>query len=124
MIDSWAWIEYLDGTEKGRKVQEIVENAENEIITYWINISEIISVAKRKDMDYQSISSVLQSITRIFVGDVNFAVFVGKRHAEIKAKMKDFGLIDACVLATAEKKGAKIVTGDPHFKTVKNVIML
>ncbi len=124
VIDSWAWIEYFTGSESGKKAKTIIENPENHIITHWINISEVVSISKRKEKDYKTISETLLSISEIFVGDNDFAVFVGQKHAEIKAKIKDFGLIDACVLATAEKTGAKIITGDPHFKGMKNVVML
>lgn len=124
VIDSWAWIEYFDGSEKGRKVRNIVEDSHNEIITPWINVAEIVSIAKRKGKDYENISDILFSLASVFTGDEEFAVAVGKRHAEIKSKIKDFGLADACVLATAEKINARIVTGDPHFKNMKNVVML
>ena len=36
----------------------------------------------------------------VLVGD---AILTGQKHAEMKSKIKDFGLADACVLAGAEK---------------------
>jgi len=37
---------------------------------------------------------------------------------------KDFGLADAYVLATARRLKSKILTGDPHFKSLKEAIMI
>ena len=52
------------------------------------------------------------------------AILTGQKHAEMKSKIKDFGLADACVLAGAEKINAKILTGDPHFEGIKNAVMI
>jgi predicted nucleic acid-binding protein len=38
--------------------------------------------------------------------------------------MKDFGLADAYVLATARKLKSKILTGDPHFKGMKEAVLI
>jgi predicted nucleic acid-binding protein len=42
----------------------------------------------------------------------------------MRKNSKDFGLADAYVLATARKLKAKILTGDEHFKPVKEAIMI
>ena len=124
VVDTWAWIEYLQGSLSGEKVKGIVENKENAIITPWFNIAEISSIVHRKNLDYKIISESIFSISEVFLGDVGFALAVGRRHSEIRTKIKDFGLGDACILAAAEKLNAKILTGDPHFKGMKNVIMI
>ena len=38
--------------------------------------------------------------------------------------MKDFGLADAYVLATAKMLKAKVLTGDAHFKNMKNLALI
>ena len=38
--------------------------------------------------------------------------------------IKDFGFADAFVLATARKLNSKILTGDMHFKSVKNAVLI
>jgi predicted nucleic acid-binding protein len=37
---------------------------------------------------------------------------------------KDFGLADAYVLATARRLKSKILTGDAHFKSLKEATMI
>ena len=124
VLDTWAWIEYFEGSDKGKRVQQIIDKQGNIIVTNWINLAELISLMKRKKMNYKDAVEIITSNSDIFFGDVEFSVSVGLRHAEIKSGIKDLGLVDACVLATAEKIGANIVTRDPHFKGMKNVVMI
>ena len=124
ILDTWAWVEYFEGSIKGEKVKHIIEDQKNEIIINIVNVSELVSVVDRKNFDSEKLLSIVFSICSVFSGDNAFSIYVGKRHAEIKSKIKDFGLLDAFILCTAEKINAKIVTGDPHFKNMKNVIML
>ena len=60
IIDSYAWIEYLDGTKKGEKVKEVLTE-QNLIHTSAITVAEVVSRAKRKDKDtviaYQTITT-------------------------------------------------------------------
>jgi predicted nucleic acid-binding protein len=44
------------------------------------------------------------------------ATVAGEIDAERKEKIQDWGLADSIVLATARELGAKVVTGDKHFK--------
>ncbi len=124
VIDTWAWIEYLDGTEKGEKAKEIIENSENQIFTNSMVLIEVVSVAKRKNKDYKIISDTILTLSKIFHDDIEFFIDAGLLHAEIKQKIKDFGLVDALVLATARKLDAKILTGDPHFRSFKEAVMI
>ncbi len=123
IIDSYAWIEYLDGSDKGDKVKEVLKE-QNSIHTTAITVAEIVSRAKRKDRDtviaYQTV------ITNSNIINVNpeIAKETGLLHAEIKKEIKDFGLADAFVLQTARKLNAKIITGDPHFKGFKEAILI
>jgi len=44
------------------------------------------------------------------------ATVAGEIDVERKEKVRDWGLADSIVLATARESGAKVVTGDKHFK--------
>jgi len=43
---------------------------------------------------------------------------------EMRKTKKDFGLADAYILATARKLKTKIVSGDPHFRGIKEAILI
>jgi len=122
VVDSWIWVEYFEGDNP--KIKGILENEHNEIYTNVITVSEVVSIAKRKNKDADEIFKALTSLSKIFESNLLFYKQVGILHAEIKKKIKDFGLADAFVLATARMLKAKILTGDPHFKGFKEAILI
>ena len=67
---------------------------------------------------------LLSSNSKIIPIDGSFAHDAGKLHAEIKEKTKNFSYGDAFALLTAKKFNASLVTGDPDFKGMKNIIFL
>ena len=66
----------------------------------------------------------MQQLSTLQIIDGVLAEETGMIHSTIRKRIKDFGLADAFVLTTAKRLGAKIVTGDPHFKNMKNVVFL
>lgn len=124
IIDSWAWIEYLIGSSYGEKVKQIVENNENEIFTCILNIAKIMSMTKRENRDSDSAYNVIISLSQICDISEELSKQAGLLHAEMRKTIKDFGLIDAFVLKTAREIKAKIVTGDEHFRNMKEAILI
>ncbi|MEK6951883.1 MAG: PIN domain-containing protein [Nanoarchaeota archaeon] len=124
VIDTYAWVEYFIGSEKGERVKGYVESSENEIFTSIVTIAEITSITKRENRDAEKIYLKIMDLSNIYNLNKEFSKEVGLLHAEIKKKIKDFGLIDAFILLTARKLNAKIITGDPHFKGFKEVILI
>lgn len=124
VIDSYAWIEYFIESKKGKIVGKIIESAENEIFTSIITIAEVSSVSKRENRDVELAYETIANLSKIFFINPQLAKEAGILHAETRKRVKDFGLADAFVLLTARKLGAKIVTGDPHFKGFKEAILI
>lgn len=56
--------------------------------------------------------------------DEKIAVESAKIDCAMKKKIKGWGLADSVVYATGLAKNAEIVTGDEHFKGLKNVIFI
>ena len=117
LIDSWAWIEYFRGSEKGKKIIPYLES-DTEIVVSALNIAEVYhtTLKKKGKQTAKSQKDAIQKRCRIVDVDADIAV----RGAEIKLKKK-WGLADAIILATAEIEKARLVTGDPHFKGMENV---
>ena len=124
VIDTFAWIEYFIGSEFGAKVKEIIEAEENEVFVSIITIAEVTSILKRGNKDVENGYTVIMNLEGIYKIDEEFKIEVGILHAEIRKQVKDFGLADTFVLLTARKLGAKIVTGDPHFKGFKEAVLI
>jgi predicted nucleic acid-binding protein len=123
VIDAYAWIEYLDGSEAGRKVGALIEE-NDETYTCAMTIAEIVSKVARKGKNVKVAYDVLLSNSQIVNVDEELSLEAGLLHFEMRKTLKDFGLADAYVLATARKLKAKILTGDMHFKGVKEAILI
>jgi predicted nucleic acid-binding protein len=123
VIDAYAWIEYLDGTDTGRKLTEILENSDS-VYTCAVTLAEVVSKVARKGKDAKIAYDVLLSNSQIVCVDEELSQQAGLLHSEMRKTSKDFGLADAYVLATARRLKAKILTGDAHFKSLKEAIMI
>ena len=124
VIDSWAWIEYLGGTDTGRVVDTLLKDEGNQAYTTAVSLAEIVSKFGRNGLNPDEAVVAVDSLCVVVPSEEKTAIEAGRIHAAMRKKQPDFGLADAVVIATAEKLGAKIVTGDPHFKGVKNVMRL
>jgi predicted nucleic acid-binding protein len=113
----------LDGTETGRKVSNLIDG-NDEIFTCALTIAEIVSKAARKGKDVKSIYDILTSNSKIINADEELSFQAGLIHCEMRKTLKDFGLTDAYILATARKLEAKVLTGDKHFKDVKEAVLI
>lgn len=124
IIDSYAWIEYLEGSILGQKVHEIVTNTNNEIISLSVTIAEVISRVKRKKGNVEIAFKAITSNAKIIEISSQVAQEAGLLHADMRQKIKNFGLVDSFLVILARKLDAKILTGDPHFKGFKETLFI
>lgn len=124
VADSYAWVEYLKGSEPGERVKEIIEDEGKSIFTSVLTIAEVISMLTRENADCEIAYEYILSISRCVAIDEGFAKDAGRIHAQLRKKIKDFGLVDAFVLLLAKKLKAKILTGDEHFRNFKETVMI
>ncbi len=64
------------------------------------------------------------ALSLIFNINFDFVEEAGKLHADLKKDRKNISLADAFVLLTAKKLNARVVTGDPDFKGLREVILI
>ena len=123
MVDSFAWMEYFIGSERGGKVKKIVGDATTECLVSAINIAEIYSKSIKVDGIDRAEDRKSFVLSRCAVIDVDdeLAVEAAKIDVDMKKKVKGWGLADSIVLATARAAGAKIVTWDKHFQGLVEV---
>ncbi len=123
LIDSSAWIEYLEGSLSGEMVNKILKE-QNEIYTTSLNIAEVVSKVKRKrgnsELAYEAIikNSEITNITP------KIAHEAGLLHASMKNKILGFSLADALIIKSAQNIKATILTTDNHFKQFKEAIII
>lgn len=116
VLDTWAWVEYWKGNDK---VRDYVEGAETKI-TSMITIAELerfYGVDKHR-MDLMI--AKIRSRSLLVPVDLDIARAAGS----VRRSMKDGGIADAIIYATALRHRAKVVTGDPHFREMVDVIFV
>ena len=118
VVDSWAWIEYLKGSNRGLRIKEEIEKC-SILLTNSISVAEVISKVKRNEMDVEIAWNAMVNLSKTVPCYEDFSKEAGLAHAEIKKKTPNFSLGDAFVLQTARKFAAKILTGDPDFAGIK-----
>jgi predicted nucleic acid-binding protein len=124
VVDAYAWIEYLIGSEAGSEVNIILENESNEIYTCAVTVAEVISKVSREGRDTEVAYDVLVNNSQVIDVDEELSKETGLLHSNMRKTEKDFGLADAYVLATARKLKSKVLTGDKHFRSVKEAFLL
>jgi len=123
LFDSYAWIEYFLGTNKGLKVRNILD-ADNKILTIECNISELYEWALREERDFNFILSFVESRSELIPINLIDWINAAKIKLEMRKSKKDFGLIDSLLLTKQKEFNCKVVTGDSHFLNLKEVIMI
>jgi predicted nucleic acid-binding protein len=131
VIDTYAWIELLIGSERGNKVKELMENAE-EVYTPSTVLAETARKFLREGTDEKTINTWLEIITNASVItqiDSATALEAAKCQIELSqqakiSKQNTPSLFDAIVYATARINQCKIITGDEHFKNLPETIWI
>ena len=124
VIDAYAWIEYLRGSRAGEKVRAVFEEENSEIYTCDVTIAEVISKTAREGQDVEVAYGVLLNNSQVVNVDEEVSRRAGLLHAEMRKIERDFGLADAYVLVTARRLRSKVLTGDPHFRGVKEAVLI
>ena len=122
VIDTFAWIEYFIGSKRGEKVMEFIETKKS--ITPTIVIAELCAKYSKDGEKFDEKIKFVMHCTNLANLDYSIAESSGRIHTEQRKKIKDFGIVDSVVYATALKVNAKVVTGDPHFNNIKESIII
>jgi len=123
VLDSFAWIEYFNGTSAGEKVQNFLETGL--VVTPAIVVAELSEKHKRLNREFAPKYDFVKARTSIVPLEEELARVAGELNFERKKRVKGWGMADSIVLATARRSGSRIVTGDPHFRDLtEETIML
>ena len=131
VVDSYAWVEIFQGSEKGQSALKVILDSEL-VITPEIVLAEISRKYFREGAKEHVIRSRIRTISQsseLSQIDEAIAVESGRSYLEIalfakKARSKKPSLFDAIVLATARVNNANVLTGDLHFRDLPETIWL
>jgi len=121
LIDSSAWIDYLEGEKLGEIVRKLILS-DNELLSLNLIISEVISYIKRKESNTEIAFNAITTNSKVLEINPEIAKKAGLFHAEIRKKIKSFGLVDSIILMVARERKAKIVTADSHFRSFTEAV--
>ncbi|MFB3889463.1 MAG: PIN domain-containing protein [Candidatus Bathyarchaeia archaeon] len=124
VVDAWAWVEYLIGSKRGEQLRRILDEEDNEVYTCTITIAEVVGKAAREKQDVEAAYTTLVDNSQIVNINEELSKQAGLLHAEVRQIERDFSITDAYVLAAARKLGARILTGDAHFKNLKEAVFI
>lgn len=120
LVDTFAWVEYFRGTQRGKAVKELVDGPEPLLVSP-INLAEMY-VKEQKEMGEarakERVKFIVERCEIVPIGD-ELAISAAKEKIA-----RGFGLADAIIYATASLKEAKIMTGDKHFKGLEKTIFI
>lgn len=126
LLDSFAIIAYLNkekGFEKVRDTMSEAEKSGNSVLMNEINIGEVYYILCRKrgpeKADY-FLQTILQSLPIVVVSN-DFDDVI--KAAKIKAE-HPLSFADCFAAATAKKNNSVIMTGDPEFKKIENLVAI
>ena len=129
VIDAYAWIEYFRASDYGKVAKEYVESADS--VTPSIVVAEV-SRKLQKEIEIGNETpdgrlkrlDFINATSQIVELDFELAVIAGKTDCDMKKKEKGWGLADSIVLCTARSMKGKVVTGDEHFRDLKEVVFI
>ncbi len=124
LFDTSAWIEFFQGTEKGKKVQESLKS--EEIFTCIVTFAELVNWCLRNRLERKIslyIKTIKQGSELIDLGET-MVTLAGRLNYERKMIVRDWGMMDSFILATSLVYDLKIITKDLHFKDLPNAVIL
>lgn len=120
VVDAYAWIEFFRGSQQGRKLSDLLEQ---ELITPSIVIAELSFKYAKEKIDFANRFNFIKTKSKICTLDSNLASTAGKIRYERK-NINGWGIADSIILATAKLFKANVITGDEHFRDLKEAIMV
>ncbi|BCU71585.1 hypothetical protein KN1_28820 [Stygiolobus caldivivus] len=131
VMDSYAWVEFFIGSEKGKKVLTFMSSAD-EIITPDLVLAELARKYVREGFEENSVRERLKFVEEnsvVVCIDRELSVLSANAYLELLDKAKKEGknkpsITDSILLTLGRKYNAKVVTGDELFRDMEEVIFL
>jgi predicted nucleic acid-binding protein len=122
VIDSYGWIEYFGGGKLSNKYGKYIEKCSpNTHYSPSIIIYEVYKKIRRLYKEEDAINAVMHIKNYTTIIDIDTKLAIKGAEVSINEKLP---MADSLIKATADFVSAKIVTSDPHFKNLENVIFI
>ena len=124
LLDTYAWVEYFIGSREGKIVKKLIES--EKINTSIISIAELSDKYYREGLtdEWEGCYKFIVFKSNIILCTMEIAKNAGPRKCEICKTIKNIGLADAIIIETAFQNELIVVSGDPHFESLANILFL
>jgi predicted nucleic acid-binding protein len=122
LLDTSAWIEFFNGSNKGKRVKTIL-NAEK-CYTSMVSIAEIVNWSRKEDRNEELLVGKVEELSLIVGIDKSIAMLAGKLNFERKKMNKKWGMADSFILATGSIYGINILSTDRDFEDISSAEIL
>ncbi|MCX6698486.1 MAG: PIN domain-containing protein [Methanomicrobiales archaeon] len=116
-----SWVEYYLGEDA--RVNEYIENESLDLFTSAITLTEIIKFLHLNNENPENIRQVVFEI-----GIRSLVIPVTESIAILAGEFRNEGfkgvIADTIILATARSGGHTVVTGDPHFESTSDAVLI
>ena len=129
VIDAYAWIEYFRASEQGKAARSYLEGENSETPTIVVAelskklTKEVLAGFETREGRQKKLEFIRAS-TQIVELDFDIAKLAGEIDIEMKRVVKNWGMSDSVILASAKSTKAKVVTGDYHFRDLKDEVVM
>ncbi len=115
ILDTYAWVELFLGSEKGKKVKDVLES--EFCYASIVTLAEITKWCLQNDLDVPKYIGAIQKAAAILNLNNAICILAGKITFDAKKTARSFGLIGGVIAATAELYNLRVLTGDEHFRS-------
>ena len=129
VIDTYAWIEYFRASLAGGESKQYIEgegSASPIMVVAEVSrklLREIEAGNETREGRSQRVEFIRAS-SQILDLSFDMAVAAGELDVEMKKKVRGWGLVDSIILTVARSANAKVVTGDEHFRGLREAIFI
>jgi predicted nucleic acid-binding protein len=129
VIDTYAWVEYLVGSKAGAKARNYIEGGQ--ALTPSIVLVELrkwylreIEARRRSEREMQHHLEFIESSTEVVPLDAPLALKAGEADFLMKKRIRNWPIADSIIYATARSRAARLVTGDPRFRSLEETVFI
>jgi predicted nucleic acid-binding protein len=122
VLDTFAILAYLQGETNGARVREMLQSGRRNLYMSLINVGEVLYITERKQglQQAQDTLALLRQLPIEVLQADEQAVFAA---AHIKANYP-VSYADSFAIATAQRLVGTVITGDPEFDAVKDIVSI
>ena len=129
VIDSYAWIEYFRASEEGKRAREYIEgegSATPSIVVAEVSRKLLREVEEGRETPDQRTRHIefIRATSQILDLTFDTGMVAGENAVAMEKRSRRWGLADSIVLMNARAARAKVVTGDEHFRDIKETIFI